>query len=192
MDGQQILEAESHEGPPRLGATDQAPVVQADAVVVSQDGKETWPEQCCVEVSSEDTPTAGVNARRTLKLVVTLQPADGTGYGALLALGADGCDPLFRSLSVADLPAALDAVPALAAEAETRWQAQPRYPTVVPQKAKTAAQRARPAEAAKPDGQDSGQDGDAQPSGSAEAKPIQPASGPTAKLTPAGQLSLFQ
>lgn len=192
MDGQQILEAELPDGPLTLGADGQTPVVQANAVVVSQDGNETSPEQGCVEMSSADTATAGVNARRTLKLVVTLQPIDGAGYGALLALGADGCDPLFRSVAVADLPAALDEVPALAAEAETRWQAQPRYPTVVPQRAKTAAQRARPAEVARPDGQASRQDGPTQPSRSSEARPKHPVSGPTATTAPAGQLSLFQ
>src|SRR5687767_7205653 len=57
--------------------------------------------------------------RRVLKLVVTLRPDGGTGplgYRALLALGADGCDPVLRAVEAADVRAAVDQVPALVAE----------------------------------------------------------------------------
>ena len=53
-------------------------------------------------------------------------------YDATLAVGADGCDPQFRSVVATALAGALDEVPALVAEAEARWQAQPRYPRPVP------------------------------------------------------------
>jgi hypothetical protein len=39
----------------------------------------------------------------------------------VLTLGADGCDPLLRAVDAADLPAALEEVPALLADAEARW-----------------------------------------------------------------------
>jgi hypothetical protein len=50
----------------------------------------------------------------------------------MLAVGADGCDPQFRSLAGMALAGALDEVPALIAEAETRWQSRPRYPRPAP------------------------------------------------------------
>jgi hypothetical protein len=64
--------------------------------------------------------------RRPLKLVLTLTPGQTAGYLALLALGSDGCDPVMRSVEVADLSAALQEVAALVAAAEARWQFQPR------------------------------------------------------------------
>jgi hypothetical protein len=76
--------------------------------------------------------------RRALKLVVSLRPDDGTGYRVLLALGADGCDPVLRAVGAADLQAALDEVPGLSAEAEARWRAAPRNPMAGP------AAKARP------------------------------------------------
>lgn len=71
-------------------------------------------------------PTADGVPRRVLKLVLTLRPDEGAGYSALLALGADGCDPLFRCAVVPTLEAALNGVAALVVEAEERWQHQPR------------------------------------------------------------------
>jgi hypothetical protein len=77
-------------------------------------------------------PASCEGPRRALKLVVSLRPGGGTGYRALLALGADGCDPVLRAVEVADLQTALNEVPGLAAEAEARWREGPRNPTVRP------------------------------------------------------------
>lgn len=82
-------------------------------------------------------PTTTVRSRRALKVVLRLQPSAEPGYQVLLAVGADGCDPLYRSLDADDLPAALDAVPVLVADAEERWQRAPRYPApTLPSRAK--------------------------------------------------------
>ena len=86
-----------------------------------------------IEAEPEPEPMTGSEApRRTVKLVLTLQPTDDRGYRALLAIGADGCDPVLRSATVDGLPAALDGVPALLAEAEAQWQARPCNPAVAP------------------------------------------------------------
>lgn len=74
------------------------------------------------------TPSSDGVIQRALKLVLTLRPGEGVVYHALIALGADGCDPLLRCTDVTDLPAALDQAAALAAEADAHWQRQPRYP----------------------------------------------------------------
>ena len=74
-------------------------------------------------------PTA---PRRPLKLVVTLTPAEAGQYRAALALGADGCDPMLRSLTVSALSEVLDQVPNLVDDAETHWRQHPRNPTTVP------------------------------------------------------------
>jgi hypothetical protein len=91
---------------------------------------------------SAATPEA---LRRSLKLVVTLMPIDSGQYRASLALGADNCDPVLRSTTVAGLTDVLDQVPALHQEAEASWQAHPRNPTaaraVVP---RSDANRRRP------------------------------------------------
>lgn len=117
---------------------------------------------------------------RILKLVVTLQP-DGAAYRAVLALGADGCDPVFRSVSAADLATALDEAPALLADAEERWQVQPRYPAAA--KAQPLARRsrveARPADA----GAAGGSPSRPGPSGHAAA--------PASKSGASGQMGLF-
>ena len=65
---------------------------------------------------------------RAVKLVALLQP-EGAGYRAQLAAGAENCDPELRLIEVPDLQSALDALPAVLAAAEARWQAQPRYPS---------------------------------------------------------------
>jgi hypothetical protein len=65
---------------------------------------------------------------RTLKLVATLTPTTQGGYQAVLAAGAEGCDPRLQMVAVAGLMDALDALARLTADAEARWQTTPRYP----------------------------------------------------------------
>jgi len=69
---------------------------------------------------------------RLLKLVVTVSRDGDGGHRAVLALGRDGCDPLLRVIEAGELEDALQVVPELLAEAEARWQLQPRYPAVAP------------------------------------------------------------
>ena len=122
-------------------------------------------------------------SRRALKLVLHLQPVGAAGYRALLALGADGCDPLLRFTEVANLAAALDEVPGLVAEAEAHWQAQPRYPAPTKARPATAPSRAKVAQS-----RPVVSEGD-EPAGDAStAKPTAEAS---PKSAPAGQLSFF-
>ena len=127
------------------------------------------------EAAPPSTPT-----RRGLKLVVTLQPGEGQAYRAILALGADSCDPLLRCLEAETLPAILAAVPALLTEAEARWAVQPRYPTTTPAKAKP---RPAPSPSPTPTLTELGDD-----AASPETPPPPP---PAPAPTPAGQLSLF-
>jgi hypothetical protein len=107
------------------------------------------------------SPATNQAVRRALKLVLTLQPDDVGGYRALLAFGADGCDPLFRRAVAPSLEVALGEIAALVTEAEERWRHQPRNPGVaVPQvhagavraRSSGTAQSASAAEAVKPDG----------------------------------------
>ena len=92
--------------------------------------EETVPTQA---IPATSTALGGDASRRTLKLVLTLKPGDGPGaIQVIMAIGAEGCDPLLRSDEVEDLQAALDLVPGLLVEAEARWQSQPRYPHVPP------------------------------------------------------------
>ena len=120
---------------------------------------------------------------RALKLVVTLQPSDAGGYRAVLAVGADGCDPLLRCVEGESLASILAAVPTLVAEAEARWQVQPRYPAIKPTAAPTTTTPARVQTEEVPIKPDEVAAA-AAPSGEAAAAP-RPAS------APAGQLSLF-
>lgn len=83
------------------------------------------PEESAEEHAS---PAAGP-PRRALKVVVTTRLLDGARLGVVLAVGSDGCDPLFRTIDVERLEEALAAVPALVATAETRWQSLPRHPS---------------------------------------------------------------
>ena len=87
--------------------------------------------------------------RRTLKLVVTLTPADQGQYRAALAFGSEGCDPIIRTTTVTALPDALEKVPILLEEAEARWQLQPRNRAVAPAPSRRTA-AGRPAHAATP------------------------------------------
>ena len=121
-------------------------------------------------------------SRRALKLVLHFQPIGAAGYRALLALGADGCDPLLRFTEVADLAAALDEVPGLVAEAEARWQAQPRYPAPTKARPATAPSRLKAAPPAV------ASEGD-EPAG--DASRAKPTAEPSPKSALAGQLSFF-
>jgi hypothetical protein len=86
-----------------------------------------------------------VRPSRTLKVVLTLRPGDGPSIAALLAVGAEGCDPLIRSITAGDLSTVLAEIPSLLAEAEARWVAQPRYATIAPpSRAKGAGRRREP------------------------------------------------
>ena len=133
-------------------------------------------------------------SRRALKIVLSLRPAAGSeepGYHVLLAVGAEGCDPLFRTVEVAGLAAALSQVPALVADAEARWRTQPRYPAAARREAKAAVPRSRPgrAERPAPPAAATDQDGAAEPGTAAGVPPARPA--PAPKPAPADQLSLF-
>jgi len=130
----------------------------------------------------EQQPRAAAS-RRALKLVLHLQPIGAAGYRALLALGTDGCDPLLRFTEVADLAAALDEVPGLVAEAEARWQAQPRYPASTKAGPATAPSRAKVAPPAPVASEANEPAGDA-------SRP-KPTAEPSPESAPAGQLSLF-
>ena len=190
-----------------------ATVATGQPVDMQSDPEPATPPEAPVRTA---TPQEAVVApaevpRRTLKLVLTLEPSVGPGYHALLALGAEGCDPLFRSLDAESLPTVLDEVPSLMAEAEAHWQSQPRYPNATPPaKPTTAPKRAGSAAKPPPPPSETGrpeahrQEGSAQPAGPAgprpaddtrqpgEARPHEPGSdaAPT-KRSSAGQLPLF-
>lgn len=91
-------------------------------------------------------PQAG--PRRALKFVVTLQPDPDGSYRAVLAAGADGCDPLLRTMIVQDLAAALTELARLAVTAEVHWRVTPRYPATASrattQPSREVSDRARP------------------------------------------------
>src|SRR6185369_5100427 len=66
---------------------------------------------------------------RKLKIVLRLEPADG-GLRALVAVGADDCDPELCVLQAAGLSDVLQFLPGLLATAEIRSESQARYPMV--------------------------------------------------------------
>src|SRR5919202_667205 len=70
------------------------------------------------ESRSPDIPAPEDGAHRSLKLVLTLERGSEPGYQALLAVGSPDCDPVYRSLAVDGVAAALAVVPALLADAE--------------------------------------------------------------------------
>lgn len=78
-----------------------------------------------------ENPPVDEASRRTLKLVLTLAPAEAGHYRAALAIGAEGCDPLLHSMRVSALVDALEQVPTLVDEAEAHWRLYPRNPTSV-------------------------------------------------------------
>jgi len=94
--------------------------------------------------AADEPETAAAVRPRSLKIVLTLQPEDAKGYRAMLAVGAEGCDPVLRSVAVADIAEAVDQMPALVAEAEARWQLQPRYAATAAAKAPAVATRRAP------------------------------------------------
>jgi hypothetical protein len=103
------------------------------------------PENCGTDFVDSEAPYAGVSSLiaadacgcaparaaqpldRKIKLVMRLEPND-TGLRALVAVGADDCDPELRVFEVANLSDALQSVPQLLAAAEARWASQARYP----------------------------------------------------------------
>ncbi len=131
MDADPIEESAAESAPAELLDTD------SGAPAPPQPPAPTVAEAAPVDATTEP-PTGGAPPRRGLKLVVSLWPGNAMGYRALLALGSDGCDPLLRAADVADLAGALEEVPGLLAEAEGRWQLQPRYPATAPPKPRAA------------------------------------------------------
>ena len=125
--------------------------------------------------SSENMPP-----QRALKIVVTLQPSGAGGYHAVLAVGADDCDPLLRTVEGDSLEAILTGMPNLVAEAQARWQVQPRYPAIKPSAAATPARVRTEELAIAPD------EAPATATSSSEAE-----APPRPSAAPAGQLSLF-
>lgn len=122
-------------------------------------------------------------SQRALKVVLTLQPRDDAHYRALIALGADGCDPVLHTLDAQDLPAILAAIPDLVAQAEAHWAVHPRYPTV-PTPAKATAKPAATQPENAPDSADGGH-----PSHPVPPAPVLDAEPPAPDS--AGQLTLF-
>lgn len=70
--------------------------------------------------------------------MLTLTPAPTAGSRVLLALGSDGCDPVFRGVEVTDLSGTFQEAAALVATAEARWQIQPRNPVATKRAGGTA------------------------------------------------------
>ncbi|MHB1413977.1 MAG: hypothetical protein ACYC1C_01900 [Chloroflexota bacterium] len=73
-------------------------------------------------------PGSSVTLRPGLKLVVSLRPNGEGRYRAFVGLGAEGCDPVLRSVEVAELAGLLGMLPCLVEDAESRWQTSPRNP----------------------------------------------------------------
>jgi hypothetical protein len=136
------------------------------------------------EAHSEDNVVAPgdsvVAPHRAVKLVVFLRPS-GAGYLAQIAVGAEGCDPQLRALSVPTLTAALDLLPELHAQAQARWLRRPRYPSIVP-KASSRTTRSAPVHQAAVPTQ----------TPAAPSRTAPHSTGPTqGATTPTDQLSLF-
>ncbi|MFN8475519.1 MAG: hypothetical protein U0822_25270 [Anaerolineae bacterium] len=89
------------------------------------------PQTDQANVETPPAPPAEVQAQRALRFAVTLHPTD-DGYHALLAVGADDCDPVLRHADVDGWPALAEALHALADDAEAQWRTQPRNPTLAP------------------------------------------------------------
>lgn len=152
---------------------------------------------------------AARESRRTLKLVITLRPAPSAAdpgeraaaaggepreptYHAVLAVGADGCDPCIRPVSAGRLGAVLAEVPAFVADAEAGWQMNPRYPSTGPPAKATNTARRRAAQAERPEERTAPSLAAAPPppktgGDAGVARPI----GKPARVPPPGQLSLF-
>ena len=148
--GAEPEQVESGSGVVRLDES--VPEELPDRPLTAQDGEMPESQEMAptpVIPAGGGAPGADVS-HRTLKLVLTLKSGDRSGAAhVVMAIGADGCDPLLRSGEVEDLQAALDLVPGLVAEAEARWQSQPRYPHVPPRAGAKSAS-SRPKDAAHP------------------------------------------
>jgi len=169
-------------------AADSAPAEPPDA-----DAGVPAPPQPPAATVAEAAPThetaepaaGGAPPRRALKLVVSLRPGNARGYRALIALGSDGCDPLLHAADVADLAGALEEVPGLLAQAERRWQLQPRYPAAAPAKSRTAGGSRAPTRPQGPPRREA-------PATPAEPQPAPASPPPPAPASPqADQLALF-
>ena len=121
----------------------------------------------------KDAVESAAPQRRSLKLVLSLTPRDAGGYGTLMAVGGDDCDPLLRSVIVEDVAAALAELASLVAEAQACWQIQPRNPAV-PKKSGGASGR-RPSTQQLPSDQSQ----------------VPGRESPDPEPVPAGQLTLF-
>ena len=145
---------------------------------------------------------------RTLRVVLTLRPAteaaeggDGAegvkgeptsrnepAYAAILAVGVEGCDPVFRTLQSATLAAVADELPALIADAHAQWQARPRYPRWGAP-AKTAGTRpkgtARHETQARPPGRTGASPDQEPPVPTGPVAPVAPPDAPPAMAAPA-------
>ena len=135
------------------------------------------PEDAEPHAGDVDPPKDAVESaaaqRRSLKLVLSLTARDAGGYGTLMAVGGEDCDPLLRSVIVEDVAAALAELASLVAEAQARWQIQPRNPAV-PKKSGGASGR-RPSTQQLPSDQSQ----------------VPGRESPDPEPVPAGQLTLF-
>lgn len=138
------------------------------------------------EAEKHASPAEGL-PQRALKVVITTRVLDGARLGVVLAVGSDGCDPLFRTIDVERLEDALAAVPALVVTAETRWQSQPRHPS---------SARVPRAKAPVPTGQSSlspaaNETGESASAVTAEPAPKPAENRPSPTKSPTPQLPLF-
>ncbi len=171
------------------GCTPRAPLAGGKSTETDPQPAATLSSAAVVE--SEEHAEA---PRRSLKLVVTLTPAEGGQYRAALALGAEDCDPVLRSTTVSALPGALEHVPALLEEAEEHWRLHPRNPTTARTPARgPGADRSR-SEASAPRPRKDQRASESLPDGRADDDPpAPPATEPvmTPKRPTGGQLTLF-
>ena len=132
--------------------------------------------------------------RRSIKLIVTLTPAEGGRYRAALTLGAENCDPLLRSTTVSALAGALEQVPGLLDEAEAHWRRHPRNPTAAPATARRSGHdRPRSDATSTRPPKDEPSPGSPSDGRADDATPTPPAAEPAAipQRPTGGQLTLF-
>lgn len=139
-------------------------------------------EETVVEPADEETAAPAASgpsaaSSRTLRLALTLHPVE-TGYRALLAVGADDCDPLLQQVEVDGWPALAEALQDLTDAAAIRWREQPRNPalTLPPKPTPTAKHTTGRATEARTSGPVAG-DGETPPA--------------VEDTAPSGQLALF-
>lgn len=120
-------------------------------------------------------------ARRSYKIVLSLEAATHGTFQAILAVGSADCDPRFTAFDVPDLLAALAAIPKLVSDAESAWNLQPRYPIARPTAMPKATDKApSPTDASEPESP-------AQPS----SPPAKSATSSETTKSSSGQLPLF-